>query len=1241
MFGRAIIRALVFTYIGIACGATTTYGSAQEAWGALHNLEISEAKTLFRQELEQSPADVSLMRGLLLAAYFDLDHRTQVEMIDAMIEAEPGHPYLVPVFEHVAAEMSDWGDQIDIMYRLGKSLHDHGTASLGFVGRNMMLSYHIRADTIMPVGWFEKLGYVAGCWTAGPFENHSNIAAYRKVPFEGRPLDTMAVTAGKNGTAVGWTWLDNDRYGDIFPFLAIEDDLDVACQVRTFFELPRDDEVFVLLGGAYNCRVLLDGIEIHDDPKYRNAVLRGGFRTRLPVGAHEVTLIIGAGDMVPMLTVSILDSRYEPIEGISWPRFASVKYGDSVEATRFHPIFDSFEDFVSAEGKDPDTRYWRTILHMYNGYQSEIVRELEVLHEQDSLTLLETWALYNALLANEEPAMAVDYLGEVKKAASTALVDWTWINSTVENYEAQIAAFIELDERYPDRYELEMMASIKPILSGDVQQLIANMDTVAAEYPGAVSVLQFMTYVYTNLTQDSKAAGEWFVQSCERSKNLRDLLIESSGYAIFKGLYEEAILDAHTAYRLYPGDGTLGQLFAAYNRVQRTAKMVPLLDSLRRRYPYNLDIHTLLHEIHTNEGNFEGARDILREIHEVKPAAVMPYRKLDSLHNNVSYDSIFGGMDVPSLWDVEPSEEELANNNYWYLLDRRQKLVFESGMALNDIHWAIALLDKDAVESMQEYHLGFDSDDSYNTLLTARRLRKDQPPLPGRVEGASVVFQDLEPGDAIEIQYRFWSANSGDLWNEFWDTYIVYSAYYQRKWEYTILTNRDDVLYMPRPPAPEPDISRHCDFTKITWSGEHSAGRQLDLALLPPYDDIIGKIFVTTIADWETVNEWYLSISEAVLGDNPRTKTLAEKLTADLHSDRDKLRALYKYVVLEIPYQTIGFDYHVSIPHKPDEVLINKWGDCKDKGHLLVQLLRQVGIEARPVLVMTRDNGTDLPAPAIKFNHLITQCILDGDTLYIDPTSVAFPLEYSLDERITGQPCLPIFAGNTSGLRRLPEMTPRDYHWISRLEVAPTDNGEFAFAYESKNSNLRAGYSRNRRRGLTASQVREDLESALIDNWGVGLKLDSMTHDSVNSIDTVYTERSFGTVDLKVQSIGKTTILELPDWSLLTKVLLSELVYDGERSFPVDLHNFVGHYTRIFEFVVPPHFGVPQPTEPFAVEDSLWTFDYGYEWNPDSRLLSITFMLEISEGLTDVEPFIAFAQQVIDAFESPVLFMRE
>lgn len=123
-------------------------------------------------------------------------------------------------------------------------------------------------------------------------------------------------------------------------------------------------------------------------------------------------------------------------------------------------------------------------------------------------------------------------------------------------------------------------------------------------------------------------------------------------------------------------------------------------------------------------------------------------------------------------------------------------------------------------------------------------------------------------------------------------------------------------------------------------------------------------------------------------------KTISEKLRKyiknilKLHkSSADQFISVMRFIQDEVRYTGIS-GYGVIQPNDPSLVFQRRFGDCKDKAFLATIILKELGIEAYPVLVNTEDHKFVrhfLPSTNI-FNHVIVVAIIDGKHYWLDPT---------------------------------------------------------------------------------------------------------------------------------------------------------------------------------------------------------------------------------------------------------------
>jgi len=1219
----------------VIAGATSS-----EAWEALKRLDIATAKTHFEAALEESPDDLAVMRGLLLTAYFDLDVPLQAKMIQKMIKTDPANPYLLPVFEFMAEELGDWKDQNKLHAEIGQALSRHGRGALAYSGKFIQAGAYYKCGQDKGAKMMAAAGCAPGCWTVGPFENKSQIAAYRPLPGETAPLDTAAQFRGKMGTVAGWSWIPNVYLGDLVPVQAMKNSEDMACQARLFFELPEDMEVVIGLGGVFHYRMYLDGLKIHDDPVFRNANEREAFQVKLSRGAHELALVMGAEETV-IFSVLVVDQDYNPIPKLKWLRQARITPADSLQVHKVHPIFDPFDAHVAVQGEAPDTRLWHSILRMYNGFAHEVMKDLESLHQKGELNLLEQWALYSSYKTLEEEMLAGEVLRNFHENAPTPWSELRWIQLESESSSPSAEHYINLQQKYRDRYAIDAMAAVVPALSADVETTIRQLNQVAEKYPWCASVHALLFIFYADALKDyDKAIREARViheMTGDRS------ILDKVEFSLFllQGRVDQAIKNKWKNLRAAHGlDVPIGEMAELTRQLNRSAEFIPYLDSLKQCYPYNLENYPLLQAAYLQLGQQSKAQAVSLELHRLDPSDVRPYILNDSLRHYATFDSIFGAVDVASLWGETPPQNELGGKTFYFLLDRQQVLLFDSGVWLQDVHSIRVLLDQDAVQLMQSMQLDFDPDtDESSELITARRLRKNGSPLAATREGQELAFKDLKPGDAIELHFRTWGGQSGDLWNDYWVDYQTGSTYFQRRWEFSILTNRADLQYRSIPPAPEATVSDRCGFRKYTWQEDNTPAVLLNVHSTPPSRDLLGSVVVSTLQDWEQLNQWYHSISKAVLGDNPRARTLARQLTAGDSTDDQKLASLYRHIVNTIPYQVIPLDYDGSIPHRPDEVLSNRWGDCKDKGHLLIQMLREVGIEAWPVLVSSRFSGTQLPLPAFSFNHLMVACRIHGDTIYVDASDKGFAPRKSVNRYYSGQPCL-VVGPTPASLSRIPIVQPEDYYKVSRITLKPQQGSNFSLYNHKQYYNLSAGDVRIEYIGCSYEDILKDLVTDVTGHWQTKIVLDTLIYDSLETIDTVFAETWQGSLELNRQSAANITLLHLPKWGVMSSENIPYLESEDEDPLPVDLTNWVTRTDRILELEVPLEYGRLHLPEEVHLGGGLYAFDLVPQWNVQTRILTMTSNLTIRSGICDRGEFIAFIRQVDEVFNSALVFEK-
>ncbi len=169
----------------------------------------------------------------------------------------------------------------------------------------------------------------------------------------------------------------------------------------------------------------------------------------------------------------------------------------------------------------------------------------------------------------------------------------------------------------------------------------------------------------------------------------------------------------------------------------------------------------------------------------------------------------------------------------------------------------------------------------------------------------------------------------------------------------------------------------------------------------PPGDDLLPRISVVPevirwgglrieSSTWDGIARFYHDLAEDRMRPGPQVAEQARAVAGAASDDREKAKLVYEFVQGRVNYVAIELGIGGYQPHDSAAVLHHKYGDCKDKATLTIAMLRALGVQALPVLILTRDAGLlsrDRPSPG--FNHAIVALPSAGAYLFLDPTSTA------------------------------------------------------------------------------------------------------------------------------------------------------------------------------------------------------------------------------------------------------------
>lgn len=353
---------------------------------------------------------------------------------------------------------------------------------------------------------------------------------------------------------------------------------------------------------------------------------------------------------------------------------------------------------------------------------------------------------------------------------------------------------------------------------------------------------------------------------------------------------------------------------------------------------------------------------------------------------------------IPEVTDSQPIVIRLADTQF--LVDRVPVIYVRRATLINDAG-SLSTAGRFSIGFTPEYehvqlhaiyiHRGQERLDRTSTS-TIRFLQREQGLEQGVYSGrvtASILIDDLRVGDTLDISYSTYGQNpvfvgkyaSSAGWDQPYPTLlrrVVFNHPVDRQIAWRMIGDR------PAQPIVANETTRD-GMRRIDFE-QRSLRETVSEAQMFPDFFAFRFLQFSEYSNWADVANWANTLFQtASLGDDLQQVVLRIRA---LDSDQARVTAALEFVQTQIRYFSVSLGESSHRPAPPDEVLRRRYGDCKDKSFLLIALLRELGIQSRPVLLEAgRRSGLEktLPSPQF-FDHAIVQVSLDGKTFYLDPT---------------------------------------------------------------------------------------------------------------------------------------------------------------------------------------------------------------------------------------------------------------
>lgn len=251
------------------------------------------------------------------------------------------------------------------------------------------------------------------------------------------------------------------------------------------------------------------------------------------------------------------------------------------------------------------------------------------------------------------------------------------------------------------------------------------------------------------------------------------------------------------------------------------------------------------------------------------------------------------------------------------------------------------------------------------------------------IKQRTIVYPDVESGDTLRYVYKVSDIRKalpgGFDWSNFVDPTFRFESYV------ISLDAPADLKVRVTSEGFRQSVELGSGRARYTWTMEPLAYRAAEPGSVGPMERG-PHIIISSRSSSDEIAKVFFEQNDAKAAPSGEVRQLADKITSGMTGRRAQATAIHDWVSANVRYFTVWLNSGGFVAHAADEILANKFGDCKDHVTLMRALLRAKGIEADYALINVgngsyRDLGTNYPC----CNHVILY-VPEFDA-YADPTS--------------------------------------------------------------------------------------------------------------------------------------------------------------------------------------------------------------------------------------------------------------
>lgn len=1189
-----------------------------DAWAALEKQDRTTARQLLEKALKDKNTfkEASLM--LILLNYIEEKKESLPVMENLFEELDTPSPYLFSLWFDDAVTNGYWKKKKDRLAFLNKIIKSPNVNESIKAGGNYILGMHHLYSNNVEQAWktWENINAIKNWQFTGPFYNVSGSGFLKEYAPVSNPKPDAKFVSSTNSDIYWFKPAHNQKDNWIATSYFIPEIIGTV-YAQTFVTAPEDMEVVLALGRSGDIKLWVnDFLLISEEEEQKTELDIVKRKVQLKKGGNRILIQLGhtskTGNFANFM-VRLLDENLKPIDGLTGSdkyipyaknsandngepieHFAEAYFKNKIKEEpnnilnhillaktfyRSDKTNQAIEILLEANKKAPKNIFiHQALLENYNklGNRTEAVKKIEEIRSLDaSLPLIQVYD-YTDFIENENYGEAEPLLESIKKWAG-------------ENSKVYLNYLIELQ-------------SIKK----EYQKLLLTVDKAFKLFPDDPTYMEYHYRVTKNISKNPTEASGLLEDYLKTTydNGIEKLLSEEYKQQGTKNKIEKLLAKQ---MEMFPEESKfMNAALSYYYSAEDYKKAKTYGERKISNTPFTASAWSDLGYIEEALGNKKEAEEHLKKAIHYNPNLFSAREKIRDLQGKPTFQSLFKRENVYDEINSYLNKESSSDDNYEYIFNERNYIVFPEGPYLEYAQLAIRMLNETGVQTWKETSIG--TDNSRQRVITekAELIKKNGQRVAAEQSGGQIVFPSIEVGDAVYVVYKIENYSYGKLRKEFWNTNYFNDFVPINESKFRLLLPTDYDIDIKKINVDVEPITRSVDdFVLHEWALENIE-KCKDESYMPTITEVGKNLHFSTVKNWGVIADWYHDLAMPLAKDDYNVNQVYDEIFKEKKSlsEREKAEAIYDYLCNNIRYSSVSFRQSGYVPQKPMTTLSTQLGDCKDLSLLYHTLAKKAGINTNLVLVNTRDNGEEtMVTPSNEFNHCIIKIDLPDETIFQELTSEKLPFGYMPNTVLNAQALvIPNTATDNVGsqLIHVPPI-PSAKETLSRTATIKIAENKLNVKTSLAAEGALAAEYRYYFMGLTNERTKEEMESLLSRDFKNHLALKDYNFEELDSRTPTFNYHADFSVENEVLSIGGMNAVPIPFFEAIVHM---DAFQEEERKHPFLywLYETGDEYRTELIFELPEGKEIVELPAPTSIENPFINYSIGVEKISDQKI---------------------------------------